>query len=54
MNTIVSYCILFLVILGLCVVHLILYRIQFQAGEKLMEIKYLIDELAEMVARKSL
>ena len=43
----------FLVILALCVVLRILYRIQFQTREKLLEIEYRIAELAEKVERKS-
>ena len=43
----------FLIIVGLCVVLRILYRIQFQTREKLLEIEYRIAELAEKVERKS-
>ncbi len=43
----------FLVIVGLCVVLRLLYRIQFQTREKLLEIEYRIAELAEKVERKS-
>jgi len=43
----------FLVIVGLCVVLRLLYRIQFQTREKLLEIEYRIAELAEKVENKS-
>jgi hypothetical protein len=43
----------FLVIVGLCVVLRLLYRIQFQTREKLLEIEYRIAELAEKVESKS-
>jgi hypothetical protein len=42
----------FLVIVGLCVVLRLLYRIQFQTREKLLEIEYRIAELAEKVERR--
>jgi hypothetical protein len=43
----------FLIIVGLCVVLRILYRIQFQTREKLLEIEYRIAELAEKFEGKS-
>jgi hypothetical protein len=43
----------FLVVMGLCVVLRLLYRIQFQTREKLLEIEYRIAELAEKVESKS-
>lgn len=43
----------FLVIVGLCVVLRLLYRIQFQTREKLLEIEYRIAELAEKVGSQS-
>lgn len=43
----------FLVIVGLCVVLRILYRIQFQTREKLLVIEYRIAELAEKYESKS-
>jgi Na+/proline symporter len=42
----------FLIIVGLCVVLRLLYRIQFQTREKLLEIEYRIAELAEKVEGK--
>ena len=42
----------FLVIVGLCIVLRLLYRIQFQIREKLLEIEYRIAELAEKVENK--
>ena len=43
----------FVVIVGLCVVLRLLYRIQFQTREKLLEIEYRIADLAEKVESKS-
>lgn len=42
----------FLVIVGLCVVLRLLYRIQFQTREKLLEIEYRIAELLEKIETK--
>jgi len=43
----------FLVTIGLCVLLRILYRMQFQVREKLLEIEYRIAGLAEKIERKS-